>query len=60
LQSRFSSWRELADNFLLGREFWSVRSMREDGAVYRNHISRLFDDPESPWHEIPFNLALSR
>jgi hypothetical protein len=60
LQSRFSSWRELADNFLLGREFWSIRAMREDGALFRNAISRLFDDPESPWHDLPFNLALSK
>lgn len=60
LQSRFSSWRELADNFLLGREFWSIRASREDGSLYRNAISQLFDDPESLWHEIPFNLALAK
>lgn len=60
LQSRFSSWRELADNFLLGREFWSIRASREDGSRYRNAISKLFDDPESLWHEIPFNLALAK
>lgn len=60
LQSRFSSWRELADNFLLGREFWSIKASREDGSLYRNAISKLFDDPESLWHEIPFNLALAK
>lgn len=59
LQSRFASWREVADNFLLGREFWSIKASREDGSLYRNAITKLFDDPESLWHEIPFNLALA-
>ncbi|MEO0468093.1 MAG: DUF1266 domain-containing protein [Bacteroidota bacterium] len=58
LQSRFGSWSEMGENFLQGREFWSIIEHRQDGVLYRNAMRRLADDPQSEWQRVPWDLAL--
>jgi len=60
LQQTVSSWSEFGENYLVGREFWSLNQTRIDGqqmrAIYRN----LVNDPSSAWNRIPWNLSLEQ
>lgn len=58
LQSRFDSWQELAESFLLGREFWSVVETNRDGHVYQKAYERLIQEEKSPWNKIIWDLPL--
>jgi len=58
LQSSFSSWQELGENYLIGRQFWSLAETRNSGAAIQAAYSRLLNNPGSPWNRIPWNLAL--
>ncbi|SRR6266568_383442 len=58
LQQTFSSWREFSEDYLIGREFWSLRQTKIDGQVMRAICQRLLNDPNSPWNRIPWNLPL--
>ncbi|MEZ4773197.1 MAG: DUF1266 domain-containing protein [Bacteroidia bacterium] len=58
LQSRFDSWQELADSFLLGREFWSGVETSRDGSVYQKAYERLIQEEKSPWNKIIWDLPL--
>jgi hypothetical protein len=33
LQRTFASWRELGDNYLIGRQFWSLQQTRDNGRL---------------------------
>ncbi|HSI84501.1 MAG TPA: ankyrin repeat domain-containing protein [Candidatus Methylacidiphilales bacterium] len=56
-QKSFSSWQELNDNFLDGREIWAnSRSPRFEA------FAKLFlnpNDPNSPWNQCPWTTELS-
>ncbi|MEQ8174636.1 MAG: DUF1266 domain-containing protein [Syntrophomonadaceae bacterium] len=54
LQSTFTSWQDLADNYLLGRKFWSGA----DNPDLKTVVKKLLDDPKSPWVTLPWNLSL--
>jgi len=58
LQPRFGSWSELGENYLIGREFWSLRQTEKDGELYRASYQTLLSDPHSPWKRYPWNLSL--
>lgn len=58
LQSRYDSWEDLNDQFLLAREFWSCVEDERDGHVYRKAFERLHDDEKSPWRQIAWGLPL--
>ncbi len=58
LQQNFGSWQELGQNYLIGREFWSLAQTRKDGAQMRAAYTRLLNNPASPWHRVQWNLAL--
>ncbi|MDX2249741.1 MAG: DUF1266 domain-containing protein [Bacteroidia bacterium] len=58
LQSRFDSWQELSDSFLLGREFWSIVETNRDGMVYQKAYERLVEEEKSPWNKIIWDLPL--
>jgi hypothetical protein len=58
LQSTFGSWRELGENYLVGREFWSPAQQRHSGPIYRAALRRLLEGPESPWTRYAWNLDL--
>jgi hypothetical protein len=45
LQKAFSSWNELADNYLEGRRFWSLDTYLQKGERMRNAVNHL------KWHQ---------
>ena len=60
LQQTFTSWREFGENYLVGREFWSLRQTRIDGSEMRSIYQGLVNSPSSPWNRIPWNLPLQQ
>jgi len=59
LQQSFGSWSEFGENYLVGREFWSLSQTRIDGQQMRAIYQKLLNDPGSPWNRIPWNLPLA-
>ena len=60
LQQTFTSWKEFGENYLVGREFWSLRQTRIDGQAMRAVYQGLLNRPASPWNRIPWNLPLQQ
>ncbi len=60
LRQHFSSWGEMADNYLLGREYWSYSVTKANGAQYRQVVNKLLRDPASPWSQCPWRTDLDR
>jgi hypothetical protein len=58
LQRTFGSWQELGENYLIGREFWSLAQTQKDGEAMRTIYSRLLSNSNSPWNRIPWALDL--
>ncbi len=58
LQRRFTSWSDLGENYLIGREFWSLSQTRQSGDLYRATYQTLLSDPGSPWNRHPWGLKL--
>jgi ankyrin repeat protein len=58
LQQSFTSWSEFGENYLVGREFWSLRQTKIDGQAMRSIYRNLLSDPSSPWNRIPWKLPL--
>jgi hypothetical protein len=58
VQARFESWPDLGRNYLVGREYWSRRQMRDNGHLYRASYRALVNDPESPWNRHAWYLKL--
>ncbi len=58
LQETFESWKDLGENYLIGREFWSLSQTKRDGQLYRDAYQRLLTDPASPWIRYPWNTEL--
>ncbi len=58
LQSHFTSWRDLGENYLIGREFWSRSETRQSGDLYRAAYQTLISYPGSPWNRNPWGLKL--
>lgn len=58
LQKTFDSWADLGENYLVGREFWSLEETMTHGWRYRAAYDRLLTNPDSPWVRFPWNLDL--
>lgn len=58
LQSHFTSWSDLGENYLIGREFWSLSQTRRSGDLYRAAYQTLISYPASPWNRHPWGLKL--
>lgn len=58
LQKTFQSWKDLGENYLIGREFWSLTQTKRDGLSYQEAYNRLLTDPKSPWNRYPWDLHL--
>ena len=52
----FTSWRELGENYLIGRQFWSPDEHVRTGYFYRQTFDRLVSDPNSPWNRISWDV----
>lgn len=58
LQMVFDSWVDLGENYLVGREFWSLERTEASGEFFRQSYEKLIEDPDSPWNSISWNLDL--
>ena len=58
LQETFDSWKDLGENYLIGREFWSLERTRASGWYFQQAFKKLLEDPQSPWNTIPWDLDL--
>jgi hypothetical protein len=58
LQEAFTSWERLQNDYLIGREFWSLQQTNKDGGRFRAISQRFLQDPNSPWNVNPWNLNL--
>jgi hypothetical protein len=57
LQTRFGSWKEVGENYLIGREFWAGGGAGQQCGRCREALRRLLADPQSPWRVYPFKTA---
>lgn len=57
IQSAYSSWQELSDNYVHARRWWGGE--READQVFANTAKRLLTHPKSPWHDLPWLTPLS-
>jgi hypothetical protein len=58
IQQTFSSWQEMGEDYLIGREFWSYTETQKSGEKYRNIYQKLVSDPFGPWHYSKWDLNL--
>ena len=56
MQANFSSWKDLGDNYLIGRRYWSVQETQNSGAAFQDAERQLLTDPQSPWVRLEWNL----
>jgi hypothetical protein len=59
LQLTFDSFQDLAGNYLIGREFWSLQQSQLSGERYRMTYDRLVQDKASPWNMMSWNRPLN-
>ncbi len=60
LRQTFTSWRDLGENYLIGRQFWDPEEQVQTGSRYRQAFDRLLADPASPWNRVPWAVDLGR
>lgn len=58
LQTRFDSWEDMGNNFLIGRRFWSGIETDKDGHIYEKACEQLLTNEKSPWNKIKWELPL--
>lgn len=56
LQSTFDSWKDLGQDYLIGREYWT--NDPEEAARFQTIYQKLLNDPESPWNLYPWDANL--
>jgi hypothetical protein len=56
IRQTFGSWRELGENYLIGRQFWSPDQHVRTGHLYRQAFDRLLADRSSPWNRVPWKV----
>jgi len=58
LQETFDSWEDLANNYMIGHEFWSYRETVKKNNLFRNCIALLAKNPQSPWKKVSWKTNL--
>jgi hypothetical protein len=58
LQQTFESWKDLGENYLIGREFWSLERTKASGWYFQQAFKELLQNPESPWYTLSWELNL--
>ncbi|MCK9555757.1 DUF1266 domain-containing protein [bacterium] len=59
LQKRFDSWKDLGENYLIGRQYWSYSQTQKNGDEYEEAYQKLLNDPRSPWNTLPWDMNLN-
>lgn len=60
LQQNFHSWKELGQNYLIGRDFWSYTGAQVFRSSFYTAFNRLCTEKSSPWVTLPWNLDLGK
>jgi len=58
IRHTFASWRELGENYLIGRQFWSPEQHARNGHLFQQAMDRLLTNPSSPWTRLPWDVDL--
>jgi len=59
LRNKFDSWKDLGQNYIIGRQFWSYQQTETKGYLFEDAYQRLVDMPSSPWNKYPWDIDLS-
>lgn len=57
LQDTFSSWEEMAQNHLFGRQYWGKNILGNE-FLFKPAIEWLLTNDESPWETFPWNYRI--
>lgn len=58
LQTRYDSWEDAGEAYLMARGYWSVVETERTGTSWRKAFLSLRENPRSPWNNVPWELAL--
>ncbi len=58
LQANYRSWDQMAQEYLVGRQFWNNTIYREGEYKLLGIKYRLLHDPNSPWVKLPWQTKL--
>ncbi len=58
LQQTFTSWQDLEDDFLIGREYWSNGQANPTSLQFQIIYDQLLVDTNSPWNTLPWATDL--
>jgi hypothetical protein len=56
LRHTFTSWRDLGENYMIGRQYWDPEEHIRSGYWYRKALDRLLSEPDSPWNRVPWSV----
>jgi len=59
LQDIFDSWEDLGRNYIIGRQFWSMKHSQQGQDDIDDAFQRLIDMKDSPWNKYPWDMNLS-
>lgn len=59
LQSTYGSWKQMGEEYLVGRNFWSTKHYEQDKEKTDRILKELLSKPNSPWVKLPWNLNLN-
>jgi TPR repeat protein len=59
IQQTYTSWEELGESYLLGRQFWSATETADNGFLYQESVYWLTHNEQSPWTKFDWNLDLT-
>jgi hypothetical protein len=57
LQESYASWNEYAEDYLRGREFWSLTQTIMNGHMHREAAARLLADRRSVWNSVSWGSS---
>lgn len=58
LQSTYSSWQQMGEEYLIGRKFWDEEHWKKNATEYNRIYKLLLTEKNSPWMKIPWNTDL--
>lgn len=58
LQSTYTSWPELGENFIIGHKYWSYAETQESLPRFQQALATLTTSTQSPWKTIPWTTSL--
>lgn len=60
IQETYSSWKQFAFEYYVGRLFWDKKIYLEDKNRTELNVHQLLNDPQSPWRRLDWNTPLDK